>query len=221
MHLSSSLLLLCALCALPVARAHAGASLWVDDASITAAGHCQVESWWRAAGAGELTAAPACAWASTEVGLTLSHGLGAAASAFAIGVKQSLRDPEQGRWGAALSLESSWQARSPRYAESTLNLPLSFALDPRRRTLLHVNLGWSQPRGGVGSAHAGLGLERAAGGNWTWLGECYRERAATLTEAGARYAFNGAASVDLLAGRRSADPAQNWLTLGLNVALPD
>lgn len=136
MRLSSSLLL-CALAALPVAPARAGASLWGDDAAITPAGQCQVESWWRAASRdAELTTAPACAWGSTEPGLALSRGLGNGASAFAAGIKQSLRDPGQGRWGAALSLDATWQARTSRYAGSTLNLPSSVGLDPQRRTLL-------------------------------------------------------------------------------------
>ncbi|MFC6839295.1 hypothetical protein [Xanthomonas theicola] len=141
--------LLFALWALPVARAHAGASLWVDDAAITPAGHCQWESWWRGSGhAAELAAAPACAWASTEVGLTLRHGPGNAATTLALGVKHALRDPEQDGWDAALSLEASAQGRSPRYAENTFNLPLGFALDRQGRSLLHVDLGWSQPRSG-------------------------------------------------------------------------
>lgn len=221
MRLSSSLLLR-ALAVLPIAPARAGASLWVDDAAVTPAGQCQVESWWRAASRdAELTTAPACAWGSTELGLTLSRGLGNGASAFAAGIKQSLRDPGQGRWGAALSLDATWQARTSRYAGSTLNLPLSVGLDPQRRTLLHVNLGWSQPRDGAGTAHAGLGLERAAGGDWTWLAECHRERDATLAQVGARFALDTGTSIDLLAGRRSADPTQRWLTLGVNLSLPD
>jgi hypothetical protein len=56
--------LIAAFSLIPVCAARAGASLYVDDAGIVPAGHCQLESWLRASAPGrELSLVPASsAW---------------------------------------------------------------------------------------------------------------------------------------------------------------
>ncbi len=54
----------------------AGGSLFVDDATLTPSGRCQVETWARAYTPGqELTAVPACTLAGTELSLGISLGI--------------------------------------------------------------------------------------------------------------------------------------------------
>ena len=90
----------------------AAASLMVDDASITDAGRCQLESWARHTDAGaEWTAVPACTFADTEWSLGVSHQHAASSTQWALGAKRVLRDIDQRRWGLALSagIGSDWR----------------------------------------------------------------------------------------------------------------
>ncbi|WWW35398.1 hypothetical protein V8017_21980 [Stenotrophomonas rhizophila] len=82
----------------------AAASLLVDDASITDAHHCQLESWVRHTRDGqEWTAVPACTVAETEWSLGLTRLPGQPATQWSVGAKRVLVERQQRRWGPAAS----------------------------------------------------------------------------------------------------------------------
>lgn len=203
------------LCALQV---HAGASLFVDDATLTPPGHCQVESWVRAHSAGqELTAVPACNYANTEFGIGYSRTTHAHAThSWAPGIKYLMRDFDKHRWGIGLSAGATHQSGQG-WTDWSINAPASFALDRDRNLVLHANVGWIKPDGQPGAMAGGMGLELALDTTWTLLAEMHEERhGARTTQLGLRRSWRQAASIDLLIGRERRDDAR-WLTLGFNV----
>lgn len=208
---------------LTVRTAHAGASLFVDDADITPAGRCQVESWARTyLPAQELTTVPACSAGSTEFSMGLSHFYQPAQNLLlSPGIKRVLHAEEHSRWGAAVSVGVLWNAAQGRLAGWNANLPLTFALDADHRTLLHVNLGWSKLRGFDGNLAGGLGMERVLSDRWTGLAELYADGTGLrLSQLGMRRLFGRDASLDLLLGHTEGLRQTRWLTLGFNLVLP-
>lgn len=112
-------------------RAHAGASLFVDDAATTPDGRCQIESWVRVHAPGrELTAVPACTVAGTELGLGVSHHLQPRSGpVWNVGAKHLFRDFESKAWGIGAALGGTFDADAERWTAWSVNLPVSIALD--------------------------------------------------------------------------------------------
>jgi len=200
-------------------QARAGASLFVDDAAVTAPGHCQVEAWVRGVHHGqEYTAVPACTIADTELSLGYSVNADAETTQlWAPGVKKVLRDLETHPWGLAVSAGATWSGATNRWTDWSINVPVSVALSTHRSVLLHVNVGWAEQAGQSGGLTAGTGLEVALQPAWDLLAEIYEDqRGPTTIQLGLRRSVGQAASVDVLVG---ADRGQNnhWLTVGFNV----
>ena len=197
----------------------AAASLMVDDASITDAGRCQLESWARHTDAGaEWTAVPACTFADTEWSLGLSHQQAVASTHWALGAKRVLRDIDQRRWGLALSAGVGSDRHHLRGDDWGVNAPLTLALGARDRTLLHLNLGWARTAGTRGRTE-GIGLEIVTAPHWSLLAETARDATRQRSsQFGVRHDLWRGASVDLLAGRVHHQRDGHWITLGLNLA---
>ncbi|MEQ4576312.1 MAG: hypothetical protein ABN502_15430 [Gammaproteobacteria bacterium] len=209
------------LLAWPVA-AWAGASLDIDDAAITPEGRCQVESWLRRESAQrQAVAVPACTVAATEVSLgVLGRDPGTGGAGLSLGLKRVLRAFDGRGWGLAIAAGASHEpGQGPGWV---LALPASIALDPAQRNLVHLNLGWEAPDRARRAATAGIGLERVLDPRWTLLAELRGDdRGGAGGQLGLRRALGPNASLDLLAGRHRADgDGTRWLTLGLNVLLP-
>lgn len=210
--------LFCLLAALSLhpGAARAGASLYVDDAATVGRGRCQLESWLRgAAPARELTLAPACEFAGTELGLSHSdYAAPHADAAQSLSAKRVLHASAHG-WALAASLGGNWSGR--RYDGWTFNLPLTLERGAR---LWHLNLGWNQPRRGRARLTGGVGLEQTLNPRWTALAELYADAHGDPGgQFGLRRALGDAASLDLLLGDRARDPRGPWLGLGFNFAL--
>lgn len=205
------------------ALAHAGASLYIDDAAITPAGHCQLESWARAYSPGrELTVAPACNVAGTEFGLGLSHYTQPVASnLWSVGIKHLFRDFDAQPWGMGVSLAASRDDLPERTTSWSANVPVSIALDADHHAVLHANIGWSKSNGRSGAVTGGAGLEFAVSDSWTLLGELYGDHHGTaLGQFGLRSALSENASLDMLIGHQDDMDSSPWLTLGLNITFP-
>ncbi|MGV6494314.1 hypothetical protein ACTUVK_001035 [Stenotrophomonas rhizophila] len=220
MHVYRALPLLLSAPMLPFTT-HAAASLLVDDAGITDAQQCQLESWVRHTDAGqEWTAVPACTLADTEWSLGLTRAPGEAARHWALGAKHVLvaRAPRQ--WGLALSAGIGGNTYRPRADDWALNLPLTIAPGAQERVQLHLNLGWAK-QGAVHGRTDGIGVEIGMTRRWSLLAEtaqdAARERGSQL---GLRRVLWPGASVDLLAGHLHRQRDSRWITLGFNLAAP-
>lgn len=216
------LALSCAIVSIAPAPVRAGASLYVDDASVTARGHCQVQSWVRGYAPGvEFSSVPACNIGGTEFALGLSHfDQPSSRSLVSLGVKRAFHDLDAHRWGIAASIGANCDGASGRLEGWNANIPVSVALDADRSTVVHVDAGWSKPRSSKGRVTRGIGVEQRLGANWTLLGEAHADRA-TIVQIGLRRAFGDNASLDLLAGRQGGAAPSSWLALGFNIAFAD
>ncbi len=200
---------------------HAAASLLVDDASITDAGQCQLESWARHTRDGlEWTAVPACTVADTEWSLGLTRLPGQSAAQWAVGAKRVLVAPVQRRWGLAASASLGGTAHRPRSDAWNLTVPLTVALDAQDRVQLHLNLGWAH-HAHVQGRTSGVGIDVALHRDWSLLAESARDAdRQRSSQLGLRRVLWPGASVDLLAGQVHHQRTTRWLTLGLNLAAP-
>ncbi len=200
---------------------HAAASLLVDDASITHAGQCQLESWARHTRDGlEWTAVPACTVADTEWSLGLTRLPGQSAAQWAVGAKRVLVAPVQRRWGLAASASLGGTAHRPRSDDWNLTVPLTVALDAQDRVQLHLNLGWAHHAHVQGRTN-GVGIDVALHRDWSLLAESARDAdRQRSSQLGLRRVLWTGASVDLLAGLVHHQRTTRWLTLGFNLAAP-
>lgn len=203
-------------------RAHAGASLFVDDATVTPPGRCQVESWARTYfPSHETTVVPACNVGGTEFGMGISHyGRPSHGPVFNLGLKHLFRDFGKHAWGVGASLGATWNSEHQDWEGWNLTVPASFSLDPQRRTVVHANIGWNKLRHRDGQLTGGLGIEHVLDERWTMLAEAYADHAA-LAEAGVRRQIGENASFDVLVGHQGGTEAGAWLTVGFNMLLPD
>lgn len=214
--LSAVLLPLCAF------QVHAGASLLVDDAAITPAGHCQVESWARVYSPGqELTAVPACNFHGTEFGLGYSHFTQPQTThLWNPGVKRLFRDFDTHSWGIGLSAGATWDSGADDWTNWSVNVPASIALDPDRNAVVHANVGWNKAHRRHGSVTTGVGIEVVLDAAWTLLAELHDDhRGTTTSQLGVRRAVGDAATFDLLIAQDGISNSP-WLTLGFNVTFP-
>ncbi len=218
MHLHLFFIFATALLLAAAGSAHAGASLFVDDAAIAPSGRCQLESWVRVHSSDqELTAVPACNIAGTEFGIGVSDYFSPRVGPHvALGAKRLFRDFDSHDWGLGISAGAVWKADRDRFDSWNLNLPASFALDGARHAVVHANLGWNEPRDGPGALTAGVGTEFVLAEEWLLLGEAYGDhRGGFGAQLGLRRTFGERINFDLLAGKQR-DQA-SWLALGVNL----
>lgn len=222
MHRKTSLAI-ALLLAMLTAETRAGGSLFVDDATVTPSGRCQVETWGRAYSPGqELTAAPACTLAGSELSLGISDFFNPSRGPIAVlGFKRLFRDFDSAPWGLGISLGTIWSADTDRLETWNLIVPYSLALDPERRVALHANLGWNDPRGSRGVILTGLGVEIALAERWLLLGEAIGDTAGGfIAQFGVRHSLTRDLSLDLLVGTQDSLDETPWFTLGFNIVLP-
>lgn len=197
----------------------AAASLLVDDAGITDAGHCQLESWVRHTDAGqEWTTVPACTLANIEWSLGLTRAPGDARRQYAFGAKRVLVEGAARHWGLALGASVGGNTQRPRADDWALNVPLTIAPGVQERVQVHLNLGWAA-QGAARGRTDGIGMEIGLTRDWSLLAEtahdAARERGSQL---GLRRVLWPGASLDLLAGRMHHPRDSRWITLGFNLA---
>jgi hypothetical protein len=196
----------------------AGGAYLVDDASITPAGHCQLESWIQALSGGQslLTANPACSTGPVEWTL----GFAAQAHPFqhqeAPAVKWMLRDPDKHSWGLALQANITY-SNGHVLTQSTY-AAASFVLDAARRWTVNTEAGELRREKSTWKPLAGVGVEFKLASAVTLLAEHLRSsQGPSVSQAGVRWLLGGN-SIDLIAGHNSLKDHDNWMTVGLNLA---
>jgi hypothetical protein len=204
--------------------AQAGGSLLVDDAAVTPAGHCQLESWVRAYSHGqELTAVPACNRAGTEYSLGVSEFLSPRSGPLAtLGAKHLWREVGQDKFGVGATLSATWNASDQHADLWSVNVPASIALNDQQRRLVHVNLGWLDSGTSGRGLTAGLGVELPLNARSLLLAEIFAEPDHfRVGELGWRHVLTDAASVDFLIGHQGGLANSSWFTaIGINILFP-
>jgi len=222
----STVQVLCLVLSWP-AVAFAARPFMTDDARLTTAGSCQLESWTgRYADRSEFWALPACnptgnleitAGGSSLRGADQGHSTDAV-----LQIKTLFKTMPANGWGAGVALgQLRHQASAPSgpdQGQTYLYLPVSVSFG-EGRWVTHTNVGWSRDRAsGQDQLTWGMGLETQLHPRWLWIGETFGNgRQKPFWQTGLRYQvvpdrFQIDATWGAPQGLRSA---QNWLSFGL------
>ena len=195
----------------------AGGHHAVDDAAVLDVGKCKLEGWAeRESGGGRSLyhLGTGCRVGPVELGLNLDtekQTLSDAATSFGPQLKWAYPISEAVSIGLAAS--AKFNSQSPRYASSTLVVPLTWRATDTLSA--HVNWGRNFLRGGVGQPRGGLALEWAPVNNLSLVAERFREAANNSTRLGARYALTPDVKLDISRARSLGEGGVSWWTAGV------
>lgn len=208
------------LAAIPVAaQAGAGAYL-VDDASVTPAGQCQVQSWaqWLAHGQGTLNTLPACSTGPVEWSLGLAGQNDPGQHQESPAVKWMIRDPDRHALGLAVNVGATWG--DGRLLSKNAYAAATWSIDKDRRWAVNADVGAVSNRGERTHTLTGLGVRYKLDERFSLIAERIEHWSANrIGQFGMRWAYSEHGSVDVIAGRSDAREHHRWMTIGWNVAL--
>ncbi|WP_201312955.1 hypothetical protein [Dyella sp. EPa41] len=202
-------------------RVHAGAGAYlVDDAAITPAGQCQVQSWAQAFSGGQqaLNTLPACSTGPVEWSLGVAGQNHPYQHQESPAVKWMLRDPSVHPLGMAVNTGVTWS--NGHVLSRNAYAAMTWTPSGQGRWSIHADVGafWSRDR--QWQTLLGLGLKYKLSTHLAvvaehihpWLGDA-------TSQIGLRWTFRNNDSVDVIVGRGSVAAHDRWLTFGLNVGL--
>ena len=198
-----------------------------DDARLTTAGSCQLESWTRLnRGSTEFWAFPACnPTGNFEVtlggGRARVHGEPATAD-YVVQAKTLFRTLQTNGWGwglAAGTVRHPEVSPGPNMLGNTYAcIPMSFSLN-NDAVVVHANLGWLKDKATVrNNASWGVGGEFKLGGRLLGIAETYGDnRGMSYGQVGVRYSVvPDLFQVDTTLGRQFAGEGNGrWVSFGL------
>jgi len=203
----------------PHLAAATGGSYFVDDATVTPAGHCQVESWarWLPQGSYDATTVPACSTEALEFSATLVGRVGPESShSEGLGIKHVFGDLEKD--GVSWGMATNALVTNGRIAVANVYAPVSFALTGDQNWVLDVNAGFQRTETPDWHALIGAALEFQFASGWRVIGEGLRNGARVRTlQAGVRRTLIKDVDLDVVAGRTHDTTTEQWMTLGVNV----
>lgn len=195
-----------------------GGSYVVDDASITPAGRCQLESWLQSFKGGALAGwtVPACSVGAMEFSLGLARQVRPGMGEVSPGVKWLVHDGgDKGvsvAWASTLTFDDGHRSIADSY------VAFSAPLDDAQRWQANLNLGASWLRASHVRALYGAGIEFIANPQMGLLAELLRSAGdGYVAQAGVRFYF-GDDSIDVLAGQSRRGELSRWVTVGLNLS---
>lgn len=198
-----------------------------DDARMTTAGSCQLESWTRIyLNSTELWLLPAC---NPTGNLELTVGGGAASMSgtshwtddYVLQAKTLFKPLSTDGWGAGLAVGTIRHPQinpGPNLLGNTyvyVPLSMSFAAD---QLVVHFNAGWLRDKATQSSqATWGIGSELNLNPRWTLIAETFGNTAHTFWQAGARHSvIPGLFQLDATVGRENGGNRDaRWISFGL------
>lgn len=198
-----------------------------DDARMTTAGSCQLESWTRrSADRTEQWALPACNPTGrleiTAGGAALRDTQGGHGADAVLQVKTLFKTMSPNGWGVGMALgqvrHSPHHASDLAQGQTYAYVPVSVSfLDDR--WVSHTNVGWARDRAhGRDQFTWGTGLEFQFNERWMWIAETFgHDRQKPLWQTGLRYQLlPGVLQLDATWGAPQGQRwSQNWMSLGL------
>ena len=217
--------------ALVATEAHAARPFVTDDARLTTAGSCQVESWSRIyPSSREFWALPACN-PGGNFEITAGGGLArpdaaSSSSDYIVQAKTLFRSLTPGGWGLGMALGRVVHPEvnpGPNLLGNTyVYFPLSLSLlDDRLVT--HVNLGWLKDRATREDRGTwGIGAELRLDERWLGIAEVFGDsHNKPYTQIGTRFSILSDLQIDATLGTQfGASSVNRWLSLGLRY-VPD
>ena len=212
-------LLLCGALLPGVGNAGSGAYL-VDDAAITPAGQCQIQSWLQVLSGGQqvLNTLPACSTGPVEWSATLAGQSSPYEHQESPAVKWMIVDGDHHSIGVAVNVGATWS--NGHVTSKNGYAALTWTPDPEQRWAVNLDLGEIYDRAKGWRPLLGVGAKYKATQQLALVLEHIRPlNGLAMTQAGVRWAFNKSDSFDVILGRSDASAHDHWLTLGLNFAL--
>lgn len=193
----------------------AGGSYLVDDASITPASHCQLESWMQfRTHAQSLTTVPACSWGAVEYSADITTGVHTGGTSVAPSAKWLVFNGSR----VSTALDGGMTVQGGRVRDSFAYVASTFQLDAAGRWTVNANLGAIHTQGESTRRIIGGGVEFEASASATLLAEIFDTAGLTRSmQAGVRLPF-GNDSIDLVVGRSTGKQVDRWINMGLNLA---
>lgn len=196
----------------------AGGHHAVDDANMLDEGQCNLEVWAERETGGARTllhGGPGCRVGPVELDLNIDRekftGMDGATS-FSPQVKWATSLNEQ--LAVGLVVGSRFNNQSPRYAGSTLYIPVTWRAGDTLS--LHANWGRDFQRIGPNQARGGLALEWAPVADWSFIAERFLQSGSSSARAGVRWAFKPGLSLDISRARTLGPGGPSWTTVGVN-----
>lgn len=212
-------LLMCATLLPPSGHAGSGAYL-VDDASITPAGQCQIQSWLQLLSAGQqvLNTLPACSTGPVEWSLGLAGQSSPYQHQESPAVKWMIVDGDRHAVGLAVNVGATWS--NGHVLSKNSYAALTWQPDAARRWSINIDAGEIYDRAQGWRPLLGTGVKYKVSRQIALLVERIRPwNGLAMTQAGMRWAFDKQGSLDVIVGHSDACAHNRWLTLGLNFAL--
>jgi hypothetical protein len=211
------------------AAAQATRPMVVDDAAITSAGNCQIESWTqRTSGQTEYWTMPACnvakAWElAAGLGRISTDGYGTAYRSGVVQAKTVFRSLKKNDWGVGLTIAGQFRQGSGFDGDLSVLVPVSLSL-LNDQVLVHANAGWLRAHAsGQQNAFWATGAEWAVFPRLALTLEAYGTGSGhEFTQAGARFTIiPDKFAFDTGVGSRIRRlGAERYVTIGLTVAVP-
>ncbi len=199
--------------------AHAsGGSYVVDDATITPAGRCQLESWLQSFKGGALAGwtVPACSIGTVEFSLGLGRQVRPNRNGLSPGVKWLIHDGGDTGISAAWATTATLDDGRRKLADSYV--AFSGPLDRAQRWQANVNVGVAWTRSDHVRPLIGAGVEYIASSQVGLLAEYLRPVGhGYVAQTGVRIYFKDN-SVDVLVGQSRDGELSRWINVGLNLA---
>ncbi len=202
-----------------------------DDARLTSADSCQLESWTRVySSSHEIWALPACNFGSNfevTAGAGAAHDLSGApgwTADYVFQVKTLFKPLETNGWGmgiAAGNIQHPQINPGPNLlGNDYAYLPLSASWSDDL-VIMHANLGWLRDKAsGRDQATWGIGTEINRDQRWTWIAESFGSGSGNAYwQAGVRYGvIPGLLQIDATFGRPfDNQPDNHWLSFGVRL----
>ena len=209
--------LLAGFCLVSLSAQAAGGHHAVDDAAMLDVGKCKLEGWAERETGGARTLhhlGTGCRVGPVELGLNLDREKQTssdAATSFSPQIKWAF--PLDNAFSAGVVASAKFNSQSPRYASSSVVLPLSWRATDSLSA--HVNWGRNFLSGGAGQPRGGVSLEWAPTSDVSLVAERFREAANNSTRLGARYALTPDVKLDISRARSLHAGGVSWWTAGV------
>ena len=204
-------------CLVSLSAQAAGGHHAVDDAAMLDVGKCKLEGWAERETGGARTLhhlGTGCRVGPVELGLNLDKEKQApsdASTSFGPQIKWAF--PLNDVLSVGVVASAKFNSQSPRYASSTVVLPLSWRATDTLSA--HVNWGRNFLRGGVGQPRGGVSLEWMPISDVSLVAERFREGANNSTHLGARFALTPDVKLDISRARSLHAGGVSWWTAGV------
>ena len=209
--------LLAVICMVSLSARAAGGHHAVDDAAMLDVGKCKLEGWAERETGGARTLhhlGTGCRVGPVELGLNFDKEKQTpldAATSFGPQIKWAF--PLNDVLSVGVVASAKFNSQSPRYASSTVVLPLSWRATDTLSA--HANWGRNFLRGGLGQPRGGVSLEWAPTSDVSLVAERFREGANNSTRLGARYALTPDFKLDISRARSLHAGGVSWWTAGV------